>query len=385
MKIIIDARNLTLYPVGREGFFGGTEQMVHVLARGLAREHVVHVVTPDLDEEEWREPTLCYWPPTNHPTRAGVVVMVHSLVGAEDYTGDALVLASNGVDPPGLVGNLADLVAAFPVFSRKHGELLCQVNPSVKPERCVVTGLGVDLDEYDKNAFGFGLGVHFAGEQIAHHKRASMVPGRIWVGNDPMRGLVHVLDAFDRIRTRIPTATLHVTYDFDEQFARMRWAQNAAAETLWECRRRLDSTPGVTLLGSVDRATVVREQLEAQVHLWPSDPPNLGSQIHGISQLEAAAAGCALVLSDVEAFPEVFGEAAEILPTVGTFVPDPVGEDGVRVDADDYADAVVEVMTDPDRWAEASRKARALAEQHTWQRVVERWLALVEQLSGVPA
>jgi glycosyltransferase involved in cell wall biosynthesis len=348
MKVIFDCRNLHLYPVGKPGFTGGTEQMVHVLAKGLAAKHT-------------------YWPPTNHPTRADVVVMVHSLVGAGDYSGDALVLASNGVDPPGLVGNVAEMVAAFPVFSRKHGELLCKVNPTVKPERCVVTGLGVDLSEY------------------AGRDERLRAPGRIWVGNDPARGLVHVLDVFDLVRARVPEATLHVTYDFAEQFARMRWAQNALAETLWECRRRLDSTPGVVLLGTVDRSRVVREQLEAQVHLWPSDPPNLGSQIHGISQAEAAAAGCALVLSDVEAFPEVFGGVAEILPTIGTFVPDPVGENGTRVSANDYADAVIELMENSDLWAKASRDSRALAEKHSWDAVVQRWLALVDQLAGVPA
>lgn len=364
-KILIDCQALRLYPLGQEGFTGATEQMVHALARGLAEQHVVHVVTADLEEEEWRAPTLCYWPPGNHPSRANVVVAVHSLEFAEQYAGDALVLASNGAEVPGLDDRLASLVAAFPVFSRVHGELLCRLNPGIDASRCVVTGLGVDLADYP-----------------LHPEK---VPGRIWVGNDPSRGLWHVLDVLERVQERVPDASLAISYDVDTNFERLKWHQNAMAEMLWECRRRIATIPNVLNLGALERPDVVRHQLAAQVHLWPSDPANVGTQLHGQSQMEAAAAGCALVLSDVEAFPEVFGEAAEILPTIGTFVPDPVGEDGVRVDAGDYADAVVEVMTDPDRWAEASRKSRALAEKHTWDRVVERWLAMVDQLAGVPA
>lgn len=370
MRVIFDCSALTLYPLAKTGFHGGTETMVKVLASGLAAGgHDVHVVAADLDEDEQRGPNEYWWPLAYHPTRAETVVMVHSLEGAEQYSGDALVLCSNGVDPPGLDGRVAEMVAAFPVFSRMHGELLCRANPTVKSERVVVTGLGVQLGEYDLFDMGPGF-VH-------------RVPGRIWVGNDPARGLVHVLDVFDLVRERVPHATLHVTYDFDQQFERMKWHQNALAETLWECRRRLDGTPGVMLLGSVSRGAVIREQLEAQVHLWPSDPPNVGSQIHGISQMEAAAAGCALVLSDVEAFPEVFGSAAVILPTIGTFVPG-ADEDGSRISAADYAEEVVTLMTDPAAWAAASRASRALAEQHTWQAVVDRWLAMLEMLSGVP-
>ena len=65
------------------------------------------------------------------------------------------------------------------------------------------------------------------------------------------------------------------------------------------------------------------------------------------------------MLSDVEAFPEVFGEAATLLPVVGRYVPALER----RITAQDYAEQVVELMTDPEWWAECSRRARALAER----------------------
>lgn len=379
-KLIIDCRHLHLYPVGQSGFSGGTERMVHVLAKGLAAGgHAVHVVCPDLEDEEERGERLTYWGPHHHPTRGDVVVFVGSLAGAEEYTGEAIVYATNGSTlPDHLDAGVARMVSAYPIFSREHGRLMCLQNPTIPAERCVVTGLGVDLSAYtEPTEDQYGTVYHLADEKV---------PGRIWVGNDPARGLVHVLDVFDLVRREIPTASLHVTYDFDAQFERIKWQQNAMAETFWEMRRRLDGTPGVTLLGAVSPERVIQEQLAAQVHLWPSDPPNVGSQIHGLSQVEAAAAGCALVLSDVEAFPEVFGAAAVILPTIGTFVPNAEpDEEGTRIGPADYAREVVELMSDPAKLAAASAASRALAAEHTWQHVVDRWLAMVEQLTAVAA
>jgi glycosyltransferase involved in cell wall biosynthesis len=92
--------------------------------------------------------------------------------------------------------------------------------------------------------------------------------------------------------------------------------------------------------------------------------------------MECAAAGAALVLSDVAAFPEVFGEGATIVPMVGKYIP----ELERRVTPGDYVDIVVELMTNPEVWLAASQKARALAEQNTWGKCIDRWEQMLEQL-----
>ena len=377
MKIIIDGRHLRLYgDWAKGGFHGGTESYTMIVAAGLAEKgHTVHVVAPNLDAEQQRGDRLWYWPEHNHPTKTDLLVMVSSLGGLEHYDFDGLIYATNGAELPGpLSPDVAGIVSAYPVFSQTHARLLCQLNPGIPPERCVVTGLGVDLDEYT------GIEPEKARGWLDSWK----VPGRIWVGNDPARGLLHTLDIFDLVKKEYQDATLHVTYDFDRQFEAQRWRQNAMGEAFWEMKRRLENTPGVVKLGSVSRSDVIREQLEAQVHLWPSEPPNVGSQIHGISQMEAAAAGCALVLSDVEAFPELFTGTADLLPVPGTMFRDQEGE-VARVDAQDWADVVLDLFRDPEAWARASQASRRLAEQHTWSAVVDRWDALVGMLAGAEA
>ncbi len=368
MKIIFDAQALKMYPVAKPGFTGGTETYVRTVAAGLAATgHEVHVVAPDADRDEQRAPGLWYWGPHNHPTVADAVVAAHSLEFVSPdagYEAPLLVAMSNGLcayyGPDNAWAQYVDL---FPTFTQTHSDLLSK-SLGVDPAKCHVTGLGVDLDNY---AAAQTLQLNAAGH--AEGPVAPKVPGRVFVANDPARGLWHVLDIFEKVVAQYSEASLHVGYDVQRHIEARRWHSNALAEALLDCRRRMATIPNVVDLGALTPEQVVAEQLAAQVHLWPSDPPNVGSQIHGITQVECAAAGCALVLSDIEAFPELFGACAEILPVPGTFVP--AAER--RVDAADWAEVVLELMRDPVKWAEASRRARAVAEQHTWGRVVENW------------
>ena len=378
MKIIWDARSHEMYPVATAGLTSGTVQMINEISKGLAaRGHTVHVVTPDLGHEEQRAPTLWYWPREYFPHKADVVVMTMHMDPNPPFIADTLILATFGTDPwMGPNNDFAPAVDAYPVFSQCHQDLLCTNRP-VLPEKCHITGLGVTLADYAWRTI-----LDDAGWEQAHEMHQDgcrrKVSGRMLYANDPARGLWHVLDIFDLVKKEVKDATLHVAYDFDRQFAAHMWEHSLMAQLLWDCKKRLESTPGVRNLGLLDRTEVVREQLECQVHVMPSDPPNVGTQIHGIFQMECAAAGAALVLSDREAFPEVFGEGAVILPVIGTYWP----EQERRIIADDYATTVVELMTDQTKWQGTSQKTRALAETHTWEHVVDNWERMLNVIRG---
>lgn len=149
------------------------------------------------------------------------------------------------------------------------------------------------------------------------------------------------------------------------------------AEILWECKRRMEADPAIVSLGGLTHAQLLQEQYETHVHAYPSDPPNTGSQIHGMLQMELAAAGVPLILSDIEAFPEVFGEAATLLPVIGSLRARR-GDQMVRVDAQDWAEVTVELMKSPKKWQAASKASRALAEKHSWDVMVGRFEAMIE-------
>lgn len=352
-KVILDGTALRLYGLGKATFHGGTEQVVKEVARGLAgKGHTVHVVTPDLDTDEQRGPTEFWWGPENHPTTADVVVMAHSLENVSPYSADRLILLTNGVDPDlGPGHSFASHVDAFPVFSQTHADLLVQHRPTVDPAKVHVTGLGV--------------------AQI--RAKPAPVPGRIFFSNNPANGLWHVLDIYDALKQDVPAATLHIGYDFDGQFARYQWEASSTAEMFWECKRRIETTPGITNLGALDRAALETEERACQVHVMPQDSQNPSTTIWGLTAMECAASGAALVLSDNPGYQEVFGEAATLLPLPGTFLPALQR----RYDAADWAEAVAGLMKDETTWTKASRKSRKLAEKHTWRKVIGRWEAML--------
>lgn len=390
MKILIDGQVLTTYAFGKPGFTGGTESYVKIVATGLAElGHTVHVVAPDLDEEEQRGDNEWWWPAGYHPTKADVVVAVHNLQSVPGYVAEHFVLMPNGIDPwIGDDGSWGQRLSAVACFSQCHVDLLTRARPSITPEQCKITGLGVTLSDYAKLNSWFMPDEERIRREITHpvietewELIEKTVPGRMFFANDPARGLWHVLDIFDKVRERVPTATLHIGYDFDRQFEPHRWKAHARSQRMWDCRERIDRGEGIVNLGALTHDELIREQLECQVHVMPSDPENVGSQIHGLSQLECAAAGAALVLSDIEAFPELFADCATILPVPGTQAGyDQEGDSVYRVTAEHWADEVVKLMTDEAAWQTASKASREVAGRHDWSRVISNWDAMLTGL-----
>lgn len=374
MKIILDASALTLYPLVKSGWHGGTEQYVKVLAHGLADYgHTVHLVAADADVDEQWGPNLFVWPEHTHPTRCDVLIAVHNLACAgpdSPYKAPLLVLASNGVGSHlGPNDEWTRFIDGVACFSQNHIDLLTKTHPTIPASKCHITGLGVHLSDYPVPS------LHADGSA---DWGAPKVPGRFFFSNDPARGLWHVLDIYEEVVAQYPDASLHIGYDFERQFNERKWQSNWMSEMFWESARRMKSLPGVVNLGALTRDEVIEQQGECHIHLMPSDPPNVGSQIHGLGQLEAAACGTPLVLSQTEAFPEVFGAAADILPLPGTYL----HAHERRYDAQDWADHCLEIIRDPLRWREMSDKSRVLAETMDWSTVVMKWDQMLHTLAA---
>lgn len=361
MKLIIDGTAFKHYPFGRkDGFRGGSENYVAILAEGLAQKHEVHVVAADIQREERRGPNEWWWPEAYHPTEADAVLCAHNLEPVQPgspYHAPLVVWLSNGLGANlGPDDEWAQMIDGVACFSKCHADFLGVQHPRVARDKCYVTGLGVDLSLYDP--------------------KRPKVPGRMFFSNDPARGLWHALDVFDAVKKNVPDATLHVGYDFDRQFAVRRWKSSWQSEQLWECEKRLKGTPGVVNLGSLTPEETRDQIHECHVHVMPSEPSNVGSQIHGLLQAEHMATGTPCVLSDIEAFGEVFGAAASILPIPGAYI-DQLER---RYDAQDWGEAVTRLMRDNKKWHAASKKSVRLARTMVWPNVVKNVDAMLGDL-----
>ncbi|MCI0543157.1 MAG: glycosyltransferase family 4 protein [Actinobacteria bacterium] len=166
--------------------------------------------------------------------------------------------------------------------------------------------------------------------------RMERMPNRVcFLGRDePRKGLDVLLGAWPEIRDRVPEAELLVM----------------GAD-------RGPRDDGVIYLGRVSREEKSRVLVSSQVFV----APNTGGESFGIVLIEAMAAGCAVVCSDLEAFRDVVGPAARVFP---------VG-DRTRL-----ASEVVDLLLDHEPARALGEHGRTMARAYDWEVVGDRYRAV---------
>lgn len=149
---------------------------------------------------------------------------------------------------------------------------------------------------------------------------------RVMYSSSPDRGLHHLLSAWPKVREQVPEATLHVYYDMEKWLKNdLMLKQNGIvtvtgdrADKIRELVARED--PSIVLHGGVGQAEVAEAQMRSHVLAYPCDPvqPTEG---FSMTVLEAIAAGCHVVISDADAFGELWGGVPHV-----TMLPLPIVE-----------------------------------------------------------
>jgi glycosyltransferase-like protein len=167
-------------------------------------------------------------------------------------------------------------------------------------------------------------------------------------GIEPRKGSIDLLDAYARVRDRIPQLRLVVAggetlFDYREYRA------------AWEARARsLQVTPEV--LGPVPHDELPGLVAGAAAFAFPSTKEGFG-----LAAMEALAAGVPVVVRDLPVLREVFGTAA-----------------GYGSDPSSLAEALFEAIKEPSPARRA--RGRALAAAHTWESAARRHLGFYSRL-----
>jgi glycosyltransferase involved in cell wall biosynthesis len=181
-------------------------------------------------------------------------------------------------------------------------------------------------------------------EAIAHEEREApgcSAPTVLWVGrNLPRKGVALALHAFAHVHRSVPSA----------QLVMLGGGLDDAATTAQI--EALGLVGAVHRLGQVPLPAVIDRYDTSSVMLFSSLRESFGAQV-----LEAMARGLPVVALDVHGVGDFMPAAA------GVKVPLQQGE---RL-ADALGEGVVQLLTEPALWQEASRAARAAAARHTWE------------------
>src|SRR5437660_5320984 len=212
--------------------------------------------------------------------------------------------------------------------------------PSVAPGRVHVIHNGIDLDEYRPDP---------RVDTLERHGIDPATPSVVFVGRiTRQKGMTHLLDAADEID---PSAQLVLCASAPD-------TPGLAAEVAEKVARLQDWRPGVVWVPEpLPRSEVVQIMSHATVFCCPSIYEPLG-----IVNLEAMACETAVVATATGGIPEVVDDG-----TTGVLVPieprdDATGEPKDRERfAADLAEAINELVADPERAAALGRAGRERA------------------------
>ena len=204
-----------------------------------------------------------------------------------------------------------------------------------------------------RNAVGPAFADLFGGGPILP---AKVGPPTLCYTSTPFRGLDRLLEAFARIRSAVPDARLEV-------FSSMAvyTPLQDPYQPLYEVAR---TSPGVTYHGSVAQPALAEALRRATMLAYP----NTFAETSCIAVMEAMAAGCTVVTSDLGALPETGAGFIDLTPPVA----DP------HAHAEAFADRVIRLLAarqaDP-----AGTEARMQAQvaysvaENSWARRAEQW------------
>lgn len=156
--------------------------------------------------------------------------------------------------------------------------------------------------------------------------------------DEPRKGLSVLLDAWSEIRERVPDCELVVM-----------GVESSAHEA------------GIRFTGPVSGEEKRRLLGSSQVYV----APNLGGESFGIVVVEAMAAGCAVVASDIPAFVDVTGGDAAVHVPVG--------------DSSGFAAAVVDLLEDEPKAIALGESGRHRVQRFDWPVVVGQYRQLYAQ------
>jgi protein O-GlcNAc transferase len=176
----------------------------------------------------------------------------------------------------------------------------------------------------------------------------------------PYRGLDLLLDVFPAIRAVVPAARLRI-------FSSMLTYQSRDKEPLYaQLYEQARQMPGVDYVGAVPQAELAAALKGAAVLAYPNTFP----ETFCITALEALAAGCQVVSSDLGALPETMAGHARLVSW----------EDGPEAYRDAFVAAVIEALSalgDPANEARLRRQVDDVNRRARWESRAEEWGAWV--------
>ncbi len=185
------------------------------------------------------------------------------------------------------------------------------------------------------------------------------VPGRVIYHTSWGRGLYLLLRVWPEIRLRVPDATLHIISAFPDRnqpFARgtENYIEAVRFRAFWQYLDTAVAAGGVTHMSNVPRAQVLQELSEASVFAFPCSIP-YSAETFSVSAMECCKMGIPVVLAPEDALESIYKGSVLLTPAPA------------EQHLNEFADAVVQVLSDPVVAKRLSESGKKLAAPYTYE------------------
>lgn len=188
-----------------------------------------------------------------------------------------------------------------------------------------------------------------------YHPSMPVIDHKMIYASSPDRGLHWLLEAFPRLKARVPDLELHVYYDWEPFYQAFKNVHGEIPSRLRYCHEMFGRLKGhgVYHHASVSKQDLRRAMWNSRVLAYPCDPVSF-TEGFSVTTLEAAALGCPPVLIGADALPEIYGTKVPMIPAP------------YQQNREAYEELLFTILTDDARYCEARYRGQALAQKYDW-------------------
>ncbi|RIL12441.1 MAG: hypothetical protein DCC75_00450 [Proteobacteria bacterium] len=199
---------------------------------------------------------------------------------------------------------------------------------------------------------------YFQGKETRHRKR-------LIYSSTPYRGLQLAPELYSALREKHPELELHIFSGYEVYGGAENYDKTAAKE-FEALKARLSALPGCTVHGNRKQSELAREFMKSSLLFYP----NTFEETSCMTAMEAQAAGCAIVTSDMGALPETVGDAGILVP----------GKPGSPAYNKAFIEAADQLLSDDNLFQRCSEIGIQRAKsEFDWGQVAARFLRFLEQ------
>ena len=189
-------------------------------------------------------------------------------------------------------------------------------------------------------------------------------PKRLIYSSTPYRGLALLPEIYTELKRRHPDLELHIFSGYDVYTAPGQQFDQQAIAEFNQLKEKLELLPDCTLHGNVTQQRLAKEYLKSSILAYP----NTFAETSCITAMEAQAAGCPIVTSNLAALPETVGRAGILIDR--------------KPGTPEYTQAFIEschkLLSDQQLWQQLSATAVEQSKQNSWEQRAREFVAIME-------